>query len=136
MRTKRIETSLDENNRPIVRVPLGKNGSKGYATLYLQDFERLMELGLSTAWNLVGKGYVTATCSTAPGNSVQVARVLLDAGAYEQVRYCNGDKTDLRTNNILKFFTGAAKRRDAEYVKPLVKSKQKKIEYVAALSNG
>ena len=127
MKTKTITAALDEQGRPIVRVPLGRAGNKGYATLYLQDFESLIELGLSASWNRLPKGYVTASCANAPGNAVQVARVLLDAGPYELVRYVNGDLTDLRAKNVLKLYQGAAKRRDRDYVKPL--KRPHKIEY-------
>jgi hypothetical protein len=96
MRTKRVP----RHEEGILAIPLGPNGAKGEAYLLPEDFELLVKLGLSTQWNLNPLGYVTAPCARAPGANVSVARVLLDCGPGQRVSYLDGNKLNLRRENL------------------------------------
>lgn len=114
---KLIQIYTDEFQHAVARVPLGhEQRPKGEALIYLEDFNELVALGLSPSWNITPQNYVIAPAAQAPGNSVQVARVLLDAGPGQRVRYINGNTLDLRGRNILLFNANGAMRRDRDFV--------------------
>lgn len=104
-----------QTEKPIALVPLAQ-GSKGHAQIYLDDLENLLQRGLSPKWNRLESGYVTAPCSAAAGNNVQVARVLLDAGPNYRVKYNSYDRTDLRRENVLLVASYGSSRRDRDFL--------------------
>lgn len=120
--------ALDEGGRKTVFVPL-LGGSRGYAGIDEHDFHALMELGLSPTWSIQVRGTVTAPCAGASGNTVSVARVLLDLGPGESVTYANGNSTDLRRDNLSISYEGNnAVRRDRDFVKHLTRQRGPKIK--------
>jgi hypothetical protein len=127
-RVMKIICGHDTDGREIVYIPLA---GKGEATLYHDDFERLQELGLSLSWNRLPNGYVTAPAYKAPGKSIQVARVILDAGPFERVKYINGDPTDLRSKNLCLLSGGGASRRDRDFIS--AKPRRVQVEYADAV---
>ncbi|MHA6690555.1 hypothetical protein [Devosia sp. A449] len=115
--TRTIQHAGDGNE--ISFVPIGQFASKGVAVIDTEDLLMLEELGLSLAWNRNSRtGYVFAPAARAVGRSVQVARVLLDCGPGENVRYLNGDPTDLRRSNLSVNPEGNATRRDRDFLTP------------------
>lgn len=84
------------NQDNLVNVSL--SNSKSYVQMYEDDFNELMDLGLTPRWRLAEDG--TPMASVLPQKSVAVARVLLDA-TKEKVRYLNGKRTDLRRDNLI-----------------------------------
>lgn len=99
-------------------VPLGRFGNRGYAVIEADDLSTLEALGLSMAWNRNQQtGTVFTPAVKASGGNVQVARVLLDLGPGQIVRYANGDPTDLRRQN-LSVVDGNAIRRDRDFLTP------------------
>jgi hypothetical protein len=91
----------------------------GYAVLDFEDMEFLQELGLSLRWSKLPRlGYLTCPAYYAPGSRVSPARVLMNAGPKQVVRYRNGDVTDLRKANLFVEEGGSAKRRDREHLRP------------------
>ncbi|WP_139221370.1 hypothetical protein [Bosea sp. OK403] len=122
--------SLDEGGRRAVFVPL-LGGIRGYATIDEADFRSLLDAGLSSRWSIQVRGSVTAPCAGASGNTVSVARVLLDCGEGESVVYLNGDSTDLRRSNLSVSYEGNnAIRRDRDYIKPTSRQKSTAIEHL------
>lgn len=100
-------------------VSLGTRGEKGVAVIAEADLAMLESLGLSLRWNRHPRtGAVFAPAGKASGSNVLVARVLLDAGKGENVRFKNGDPTDLRRDNLILDKTGYATRRDRDYLTP------------------
>jgi hypothetical protein len=52
MRQARQITSNTDNGRELYFIPLGRYGHKGTATVYREDFELLVSLGVSESWDL------------------------------------------------------------------------------------
>lgn len=116
---------MQEGGRKVAFVPLGRSGAKGSAVIYEADLLLLQELGLSLSWNRnPTSGVVVAPAKLASGDRIQVARVLLDLGAGQNVRYLNGDPTDLRRSNLEVNQEGWAIRRDRDFITPKGKGKQ------------
>ena len=116
MKARPIET-VSDGERALVRVPLGRSGKK-FAELWQDDWDFLLKLGASSYWNSVGDhGHGTVCARGATGNHVAIARVLLDAGPGETVRYLDGNKFNLRRENLRLVSSGWACRRDRDYLK-------------------
>jgi hypothetical protein len=93
-------------------------------TLYRDDYAVLLALGLSPSWFIWRSGYVATPAPYSPNGHVNVARVLLDAGEGEVVRYVDSDKLNLRRENLL-IEPGFALRRDRAALTPAHKSRRK-----------
>lgn len=113
-RTNSVQFKADD--RELALVPLGKKG-EDRAVIYKEDYVFLTHiLGLSATWRLHPNGYVMAPCSRSSGSSVTVARVLIDTGPGETIRYLDGDKLNLRRCNLNVIQGGMSKRRDREFL--------------------
>ena len=112
---KTIEV-IKEDGRDLCLVPLGREGRKGTAKIWKDDLEFLFRLGLSPSWGTVLGAYVTAAARLAHGQHVMVARVLMDAGVGQSIRYLDGDRSNLRRENI-QVVTGSGIRRDRDYLR-------------------
>lgn len=109
---------VTHDGQDLALVPLGRFASKGHAVISADDLAMLEDLGLSLVWNRNAlNGCVFAPAARASGGNVQVARVLLDLGEGQMVRYLNGDPTDLRWDN-LAIVEGNAVRRDRDFLTP------------------
>lgn len=114
----KIIDHVQHAGRHLALVPLGRFGSKGYAVIEADDLNMVEALGLSLAWNRNQlTGTVFAPAVKASGGNVQVARVLLDLGEGQIVKYLSGDPTDLRRQN-LSVVDGNAIRKDRDFLTP------------------
>jgi hypothetical protein len=113
MRMREV-TVVKERGRQIVRVPLGPRSGL-FAEIFKEDWDHLIKLGLSPNWNIMRNGYVIASCGKASGGHVVVARVLMNPNSGESVAYVDGNRTNLRRNN-LKLKDGSGIRRDRDYL--------------------
>lgn len=100
----------DSEGQGCIAVPLANSALR--ATLYIEDYNRLIREGLSPYWSLDfnkknGQGYVRAAAKD--GRKVAVARLIADAGPREQVRYRNRDRLNLRRENLRRQRGGTAK---------------------------
>jgi hypothetical protein len=105
-----IKNSRDQKN--VVLVPL--TDSDKQATLYEDDFNSLVEIGVSPNWKYnpeIG-GQVKVYCAN---RMLSVARILLNAGKGAKVQFLNGDRTDLRRDNLV-IAPGAGNFRDRDFV--------------------
>ena len=108
---------VDDGERALVRVPLGRSGLK-FAEIWRDDWDFVLKLGASPNWNCVGEhGHVTVCARGASGNHIAVGRILLDAGPGETVRYLDGNKFNLRRENLRLVSSGWACRRDRDYLR-------------------
>lgn len=98
-----VEYTNKEGNR-IIKVPLGRNTGK-YAEIDATEWGYLRELGLSPNWSIGANNNVKAHCGLSPNNYVLVARVLLDCGEQEIVKYKDLNPLNLRNSNIMKLFS-------------------------------
>ncbi len=112
---KKTIRSASENGRTVYYVTLGNSGKE--AVIFKEDWDEMRDLGLTANWNLHALGYVSAPSVYASGRHIQVARVLLDAGRGEGCRYADGDKLNLRRENVYKVEDRKAIRRDRELLK-------------------
>lgn len=108
-KTKRpITHFIDENGQACVSVPL--SNYRGHAILYLEDYGRILDYGLSPNWQLnqngQGQWYVKAKLWT--GERIVVARAIAGAPFLHQVRYRNHNSLDLRADNLLVVEGGKA----------------------------
>lgn len=122
---KVILHTVDGGGDKVAFVPLGRNGSKGFAVVDEADLKMLQELGLSLSWNRnPTTGVVVAPAARASGSRVLVSRVILDCGPGQNVRYLDGDPTNLRRSNLEVNPNGYAIRRDRDFITPKGKSQQ------------
>jgi hypothetical protein len=113
--TKPAPTRLtDARGLPVVHVPLAKD--HGAAVLDEADFDYLTkELGLTVSWCLNGNArgvYVRAGTRSVQGKLLTVARLIVGAGARQQVRYRDKDTTNLRRSNLILEAGNVAVRND------------------------
>jgi hypothetical protein len=101
-----------DNQKNIVHVPL--DYSDRPAILYEDDFALLMDMGVSPRWayNAATMGHVKCYCG---GKALSIARILVDAGKGERIQFLNGDRTDLRRDNLV-IAKGAGILRDRDYL--------------------
>lgn len=102
-RTPRIPThATDHDGEAVVLVPLANHPEP--AKLLQADFNRLMELGYSDQWtyNPAGTGHPYVRCSNSrvAGANETVARVILEPGRGHVVRYRDGNRLNLRFENL------------------------------------
>lgn len=102
MKTPRLpEFFTDSAGQRCVRVPLAH--SERTALVYAEDFGSLMEAGLSFFWQLNfnkrdGQAYVKARLKGTQPHSI--ARLILGAGRKQEVRYRDGNRLNLRRDNL------------------------------------
>jgi len=94
--------TVDTDGAPIVLVPLANHDRP--AKLLAEDFDRLVAQGLPLAWTLNqatgGNAYVRCATSAVVGRLVTVARLILRVGRGRVVKYRDGDRLNLRRDNL------------------------------------
>jgi hypothetical protein len=109
---------IDEFGSEALKVPLDNHGLN-HAIVSPHAYQSVIDSGLAGAWftnsNGCGRRYVRTRAPGGPGTLALIARVILDAGPGEVIRYANGDSLDLRVMN-LRSMRGRAKRRDSQIV--------------------
>jgi len=118
-RTQRIIRHLiDENGKKVVHIPLDDK-AKRYAILFEEDYQNLIDLGLSPRWRIKqdrGAKRVMVWNRTT-GYEVAVARLIVSAGAKQSVTYANGNPLDLRATNLV-IGLGKGLRNDRNDIRP------------------
>lgn len=108
--------TTDRDGAAIVLVPLANSGL--CAKLRAEDFADLAERGLGANWfyNSNGGEYRYVRCyNRAAGNVVGLSRIIARAGRRQQVTYQDGDRTNLRREN-LHIEQGFSRRVDAAFL--------------------
>lgn len=106
LQNRNIRIAVDaETGKPLAFVPLGSWGGakQKEAILFLEDYERLINNGLSGNWSCHSGSYVAVTIydkETRATRKVLINRVLMGAKVGERVRYKNGNPLDLRRSNL------------------------------------
>lgn len=106
------EYTIDPQGNRLVHLPLANTSER--ATLYAEDYERMVADGYSARWAIASTGghhkYVLVNARS-PGNgkrSLTVARLVAQAGRGQIVGYADGDRLNLRRDN-LRVHEGRAK---------------------------
>lgn len=106
--------ATDTDGAAIVLVPLA-NTSR-VAKLLAEDFARLQARGITAQWAFneakPGYGYVRCGCPSAVRGLVTVACLIMEPPRGFNVRYRDGDRTNLRRENLY-LTPGAARGREA-----------------------
>jgi len=121
--TPRVTRFTDPDGTPCVRVLLSDHTST--AELYAEDYDRLIEQGVTSSWQAAvpnrktrkrlriyvqSRNPVPYPMRKGTQDSCQmVARLLVQAGRGEQVRYHDGNTLNLRSDN-LRVTEGPARR--------------------------
>jgi hypothetical protein len=98
------EFTTDADGQQLVHAALANTDRR--ATLYAEDYERILAMGFSPCWSITSTGgrfeYVlVAARSTANGKrSLTVARLVAEAGKGQRVGYLDGDRLNLRRDNL------------------------------------
>jgi hypothetical protein len=98
------EFTTDTDGQAVVHVALAN--SQRRATLYTENYQRLMEAGFSRFWKYTedgrGSAYVTVNAYTRDGHCrmIPVARLIAQAGHGQRVRCSDGNTLNLRSENL------------------------------------
>lgn len=105
MTTKQRRTvrySTDHDGESIVLIPLANQPAS--AKVLVAVFRAIIEAGYSDQWtfndNGKGQAYVRCGDSRTRGNLATVARVIMEPPKGYQVRYRDGDRMNLRRDNL------------------------------------
>jgi hypothetical protein len=110
MQQAKPEFTVDEDGQELAHVALANTQQR--ATLYADDYHRLMAAGFSRFWEYRqdGRGnmYPSLSAYTSDGylREVTIARLIANAGHGKRVRAIDGNTLNLRTEN-LEFVPGA-----------------------------
>lgn len=99
------EFTIDPDGNRLAHLPLAHTSER--ATLYADDYERVVADGYSPCWSFASTGgrqkYVLVNARS-PNNaprSFTVARLVAEAGKGQLVSYADGDRLNLRRENLL-----------------------------------
>jgi hypothetical protein len=116
------EHTTTADGRQLVHVALANTNQR--ATLYAEDFQRWLAAGFSPFWTLTSTGgrfrYVLAN-TRSPSNSartVPVARWIADARKGQRVSYADGDRLNMRSENLAVVKGGGGSKTAAAWLKP------------------
>lgn len=96
--------TTDADGQQLVHVALANTDQR--ATLYAEDYQRLMAAGFSQHWSLNdngnGSAYVKANGRRADGRQtkLRIARLIAGAGKGEHVRFADSNTLNLRIDNL------------------------------------
>jgi hypothetical protein len=93
----KITTTKDDNGKEIALVPLFNSRKK--AAIYIEDYNELLAMGVPTRWRLV-YGVLKVRLPGQRADSF-LARLLLDCGPGQIVRFKDRNKTNLRRDNLV-----------------------------------
>jgi hypothetical protein len=119
-RNFQVETDKDGNQ--VASVFLGLY-QKQHCLMYYEDYEAIITLGVSPNWCCTQRGNVVAYNSI-DMRPLGIARILLDAGPGEAVRYRDGNPLNLRRENLYLAEDTKAKSRDRDRINPRQSAKQ------------
>lgn len=111
---KNIQVETDKDGRQIASVFLGLY-QKQHCLMYYEDYCYVMSVGVSPNWSCTQRGNVVAYNSV-DMRPLGIARILLDAGPGEAVRYRDGNPLNLRRENLYLAEDAKARSRDRDRI--------------------
>ncbi len=122
MQQEAPECTTDADGQQLVHVALANTDQR--ATMYADDYRRWLTAGFSRHWSFVSTGgrfrYVLASVRS-PSNSkrsLTVARWIAGAGKGEQVRHVDGDRLNLRSENLTLVKGAGASKAASHWLRP------------------
>ncbi len=108
---KRTPTfTKDKDNKDIALVPLADQ--KGPVKVLKEDFDQLVSRGYSDQWVLSksgrGRTYIRVRSPHVAGGNALVSRLITGARCGQVVRYLDGNKLNLRADNLIVKNDGAS----------------------------
>ncbi|MBH1833096.1 hypothetical protein I5W42_16740 [Stenotrophomonas maltophilia] len=89
-----------EGGVEVAEVPLANN--RGTAILYAEDYRRIVDAGYSPDWCVTVGANATPYVATRDGRRTTIAaRLVAHAMPGTRIRYVDGDRFNLRWNNLL-----------------------------------
>lgn len=116
------EYTTDTDGQELAHIALANTDQR--ATLYAEDFRQLMVEGWSRHWTLANTGgrfeYVLANVRGPMNNprTVPVARLIAQAAKGRRVTYIDGDRTNLRRDNLRIVKGGGLTKAHASALRP------------------
>lgn len=99
---RKVRFTTDQDGKHIVLVPLANQSTP--AKLLLEDFKTIIDAGYTSQWtaNSDGKGHAYVRCgvSNVRGQLATVARLIMDPPFGYRVTYRDGDRLNLRRDNL------------------------------------
>src|SRR5258708_4416245 len=129
MQKKRPKTAVfhlhDDDGTQLVKVSLKE--SPNFVTLNENDFHELLSLGIRPDWTYnFHSRYVVVVRPNSWKNAIPVARIIMDAGRGESVKYLNNNTLDLRRKNLI-IAPGSAQRRARDFLDSDIFDQKKEI---------
>jgi hypothetical protein len=122
MQQAQPEFTTDDNGQQLAHVALANTNQR--ATLYAEDYAWLMSEGWSPFWSLTNTGgrydYVLANARGPRDNprTVTLARLIAQAAKGQRVTYADGDRTNLRRDNLVIVKGGGLTKASAHALRP------------------
>jgi hypothetical protein len=116
------EFTTDAGGQRLVRVSLANTDQR--AMLYAEDYQRLMDAGFSSCWAVTSTGgrfqYVLANARNPQDGkrSITIARLVAKAGKGQRVTYVDGDRLNLRGENLAIVKGGGNAAAPAHAIRP------------------
>lgn len=114
--------TTDANGQHLAHVAMANTDQR--ATLYADDLERLLLAGFSPYWQWCKTNqrfrYVLANARTPTGKkrSITLARLIAGAGKGQMVEYIDGDRSNLRRDNLQIVRSSGRTRTPADSILP------------------
>jgi hypothetical protein len=125
------EFTTDADGQELTHVALANTDQR--ATLYAEDFRHLMDAGWSRHWALTNTGgrfeYVLAYARGPMNNprTITLARLIAQAAKGQRVTYADGDRTNLRRDNLVIVKGGGLTKAHASALRPCKEAAPQRI---------
>ena len=122
MQQAQPEFTTDADGQELAHVALANTQQR--ATLYAEDYKQLMDDGWSPYWSLTNTGgrfeyvLIHAHGPTGRRRTITLARLIAQAAKKQQVTYADGDRTNLRRDNLLIVRDGGSAKAHASALRP------------------
>lgn len=116
------EYTTDADGQELAYIALANTDRR--ATLYAEDFQRLRDAGWSPHWSLTNTGgrfaYVLAHARNTMNRprSITLARLVAQAAKGQRITYADGDRTNLRRDNLLIVKGGGSSKTHTSALSP------------------
>jgi hypothetical protein len=130
---KRDFKMINENGKDVVLISVVNKRETKVALLYKEDFDSLLALGVSPYWCAPNDKQSNVLVAGVGKRKIGVARLLLDAGNGQIVKYKDGNPLNLKRENLELVANGRGKTRDRDLLPKAVELNVRDLVASAAL---